>query len=299
MRMCWDFFKRSKSKDADKEKWKKRQNQTQSSGLKQREGGKGLSRILIMHTRHTYTHRHPYQQTPVISPQIQLCWQSELSPWWSGRCEVNSKALRGDLDFTQTHRNICSYTLFLSQSCTIIIVRTHSAHNLMLIDHTETTQYFCPCHIAAYISICVHTYCENSWASILQEHTHIFRLLHAHTCHMQPPMHSPWQKYLSVSPQSICTRTDWVAHTHKHRHTGAHKHAKLDNWWRAVYCSRWTLSKLTSGSGRINYSIKSHQDHTTWWMLKRSGRSQLSALQFTQTWVNFFPKRNHLVVFIF
>lgn len=152
---------------------KKRQNQTQSSGLKQREGGKGLSRILIMHTTHTYTHRHPYQQTPVISPQIQLCWQSELSPWWSGRCEVNSKALRGDLDFTQTHRNICSYTLFLLQSCTIIIVRTHNAHNLMLIDHTETTQYFCPRHIVTHISICMHTYCENSWASLLQEHTHI------------------------------------------------------------------------------------------------------------------------------
>lgn len=45
---------------------KKRQNQTQSSGLKQREGGKGLSRILIMHTTHTYTH------TDILISKLQL-----------------------------------------------------------------------------------------------------------------------------------------------------------------------------------------------------------------------------------
>lgn len=262
----------------------KRQNQRQSRGLKQQEGGKGLSRILIMHTTHTYTHRHPYQQTPVISPEIQLCRQSELSPWWSGRCEVNSKALRGDLDFTQTHTEICAVTLSVSftelhHNHSTLTQRTNShadrSHrdNTVLLPMPHSNAHF---HMRAYIQ----------W-----EFTH--------TCHMEPPMHSPWQKYLPVSPQSICTRTDWVTHMHTHTHTGAHKHAQLDNWWRAVYCSRWTLSKLTSGSWRINYSIKSHQDHTTWWMLNRSGGSQLSALQFTQTRVNFFSKRNHLVVFIF
>lgn len=82
-----------------------------------------------------------------------------------------------------TQKYMQLHFLVLLQSCTIIAVRSHGAHNLMLIDHTETTQYFCPRHIVTHISICVHTYCENSWASLLQEHTHILTPARTHMPH--------------------------------------------------------------------------------------------------------------------
>lgn len=52
----------------------------------------------------------------------------------------------------------------------------------------------------------------------------------------------------------------WLALTHIDKHT--HEHTYSDKWWYGVGCSRWTLSKLTSGFRRINHLIKSRQDHT-------------------------------------
>lgn len=174
MRMCWDFFKRSKSKDADKEKWKKKTKSDTKQRIKTARRWKRLVKDFNnAHNTHIHTQTSLSANSSYFSPNTVVLTEWAITmvirKMWSEQ--------QGFERWSWLHANTQKYMqlhfMFLLQSCTIIIVRTHSAHNLMLIDHTETTQYFCPRHIVTHISICMHTYCENSWASLLQEHTHI------------------------------------------------------------------------------------------------------------------------------
>lgn len=62
---------------------------------------------------------------------------------------------------------------------------------------------------------------------------------------------------LPLSPRLMYMHPDFsLTHMHTHRYT------PIDKWWCVVCCSRWTLRKLTSGSGRKKHLIKSRKDHT-------------------------------------